>query len=82
MKKQPKLGVVCSLVCAAGSLWLAIAELFDREADVLRRMVHVFFWLAACAVWTANLVLGLEANKTGLPETDDLTQIKEDNFDE
>lgn len=80
MKKQSKLSLICSLVCAAGSLWLAITELFDEEVPVPRRVVRVFLWLAACGVWTANLVLGLEASKAESSETDDLTQIKEDDF--
>lgn len=83
MKKESvltKLGLVCSLLSAAGSFALAVAELFDEEVPVPRRVVRVFLWLASCGVWTASLVLGLADCKAESLETDELTQIKEDDF--
>ena len=83
MKKRFDLGLICSLVCAAGSLVLTVAELFNTEVSGPRRTFRVFLCLASCAVWTASLVVGLGANqKEAAPETVDLTQIKEDNFHE
>lgn len=85
MRKQSNLSLICSLVCAAGSFWFALTELFDREESVPRRVVRVFLWLAASAVWTANLVLDLWERKAGtVTETDylDLKKIEEDNFDD
>lgn len=71
MKKQSNFGLFCSLVCAAGSFWFAVAELLGGEASVSRRMVRVFVWLAASAVWTANLAAELHVRKTeATAETD------------
>lgn len=59
MEKRSKLGPICSLVCAAGSFWLALTELFGGVSAVPRRAVRVLVWLASCAVWTANLAVEL-----------------------
>lgn len=64
MKRQSNFGLICSLVCAAGSFWFAVAELLGGVASVSRRVIRVFAWLAACAVWTANLVVELQERKT------------------
>lgn len=63
MKKQSNLSLICSLLCAAGSLVLAAAELFNTEVSVPRRTFHVFLALASCSVWTATLVLNLLQRK-------------------
>lgn len=71
MKKQSNFGLICSLVCAAGSFWFAVAELLGGAASVSRRVVRVFVWLAGCAVWTANLAAELYERKAeSAAETD------------
>ena len=80
MKKQSNLSLACSLLCAAGSLALAVPELFNTEVSVPRRTFRVFLCLATCAVWTAALVLDLLQRKaeTGL-EPEQIELIEEDN---
>lgn len=75
MKKQSKLSLVCSLVCAAGSFWIAVAQLLFGDASAPRRTFDVFLALASCALWTATFVLDLMQRKaqagTELIEEDD-----------
>lgn len=79
MKKQPNLSLICSLLCAAGSLWIAISELLIGDASAHRRTFHVFLALASCAVWVANLVVELYYRKAhSAAETDYFEEIEED----
>ena len=71
MKKQSNLALACSLVCAAGSFWLALTELFSGEGSPRRRAVRFFLWMASSAVWTANLAVDLyERKKKDVTEAD------------
>lgn len=79
MKKQSNLSLACSLLCAAGSFWIAVSELLFGDAPAPRRTFHVFLSLASCAVWTANLVLELLQRKAEAgPEPEQIEQIEED----
>ena len=79
MKNQSNPSLACSLLCAAGSFWIAVSELLFGDASAPRRTFHVFLSLASCAVWTAALVLDLLQRKTEAgPEPEQIEQIEED----
>ena len=80
MKKPVDFSLVCYLLCAAGSLWFAVAELLDGAAGASRRTVHVFLWFTVCALNIANLVVALSVRKNR-PETENI-ELEEDNFHE
>lgn len=81
MKKQSNLGLAASLICAAGSLWFALTELFSKEEAAVRRLSRCLLWMTAAGVWTANLVMQLLEIKAELSaEPDYIEEIEEDDF--